>query len=460
MRCQVVATCVVHHFMADQSLLTDPIPALIRRIALPASVGMFFNTMYNFVDTYCAGKISTDAQAALSMSFPIFFLVLAAGSGLQQASTALMSNALGSGDSKQARHLFAQAVLLSVIVGIVLSVVGYFASPALFRFLGAEGDYLSTSLAYMNVIMAGGVFFIMQMTLNSALNSQGDTRLYRNLLIGGFFANCLLNPWFMSGWLGFPAMGVAGIALATVLIQVVSCVILWRGIRRTELGAALQRSDFSPVQSLLSALAKQAIPAALNMLTVALGIFVITGFISHFGKEAVAAYGIATRIEQLMLLPIMGLNTAVLSLVGQNNGAGLAHRVRESWQTCIKLGVGFTLAAGVILWFLRQPMMEWFNPDPNVVRLGAEYLIIACVTLAAYPILFITVFMLQGLKKPTFGLWMGLYRQIVGQVGIIYLLAFGLAWGIWGVWIGISLVTWSGALFALWWGWRVVGKAA
>jgi Na+-driven multidrug efflux pump len=114
------------------------------------------------------------------------------------------------------------------------------------------------------------------------------------------------------------------------------------------------------------------------------------------------------------------------------------------------------IGGGILLWFIRRPLMQAFSKDEQVVQLGTDYLLTACLTEAAYPILFVTVFMLQGLKRPAFALWMGLYRQIIGQCGIIYLLAFALGYGLWGVWWGISLVTWSGALFAVWWASRVL----
>lgn len=444
--------------MSDLKLTEDPIPHLVRSIAVPASVGFFFNTMYNFVDTYCAGLISTDALAALSLSFPVFFILLSAGSGLSQGTTALMANALGRKDEGEARHIFAQALLFALMVGVLISGVGGLAAPALFRLLGASDAYLKTSLAYMNVILAGGVFFVLQMTLNAALNAQGDTRVYRNLLIGSFFANCLLNPWLMYGWTGLPALGIAGIALATVMVQIGGCVILFAVLRRRELGAGLSRGHFVPDRAVLRQIAAQAGPAALNMMTVALGIFVITWFVSHFSKEGVAAYGIATRIEQVVLLPTIGLNFAVLSLVGQNFGAGKLERVREAWRTCVTYGVGLMILGGVIVALFRGQAMSWFTRDPLVIQLGTDYLGIAAITLCAYPILFVTVFMLQGLKRPAFGLWMGLYRQIVAPLIVFSTLAFTLGWKLWGVWWGISLVTWSGALFTLWWGRRVLGR--
>lgn len=442
--------------MSAPSLLTEPIPVLIRRIALPTSVGFFFNTMFNFADTYCAGILGTDALAALSVSFPVFFLLLSAGSGLSQGTTALMANAIGAKEMAQARHVFAQSLLCAVVIGVVLSVAGLFVSPWLFGLLGAEGNHLRLSLDYMNVILLGGVFFILQMAINAALNAQGDTKLYRNFLIVGFFANCVLNPVLMLGWLGLPAMGVAGLALATVIVQFGGCVMLWRGVRRRELGREMSAGLFKPDPGLIFHIATQAGPAALNMLTVGLGIFVITWFAKHFGKEAVAAYGIATRIEQMVLLPTIGLNFAVLSLVGQNHGAGLFHRVREAWKTNLVYGASLMVGGGALLFVLKGHLLTLFTSDPVVLKHGSDYLSVASLTLAAYPILFVTVFALQGMKRPGYGLWMGLYRQIVAPMVVFNGLAFTLGLGAWGLWWGIGLVTWSAALFALWWGWRAI----
>ncbi len=200
----------------------------------------------------------------------------------------------------------------------------------------------------MNALGSGTIFFVLQMSLNSALSAEGNTRLYRNFLIFGCLANCGLNPFFMWGWLGLPAMGVAGIGLATVLVQIGGCILLWRGLREQELFRRLPAELFRPQWRLMREIAAQATPAALNMLTIALGIFVISWFVKHFGKEAMAASGIATRIEQFVLMPAIGLNTAVLSLVGQNHGAGLHSRVRETWLTNIKYGVGVAVTGGIL----------------------------------------------------------------------------------------------------------------
>ena len=440
------------------SLTSDPIPQLTWRIALPASVGMFFNTMFNFVDTYCAGLLGTEALAALSVSFPLFFLMIAVGSGLSQGATAMISHALGAGDIAAARRLFAQSLVFAISAGFMLTVFGLFAGPTCFRLLGAEGSWLAQTLSYMNMIFSGAMFFVVSMALNAGLSAQGETRVYRNFLIIGFFANCALNPMLMWGWSMVPAMGVAGLALATVIIQVGGCVMLWKGVSKTKLAEGLSAADFRPDLKSIREIAGQSIPAALNMMTIALGIIVMVWYVKHFGQAAVAAIGIATRIEQIVLMPAIGLGTAILSIVGQNHGAGLPNRVREAWLTNIRHGVGMMVLGGALVWMFGGWMMGVLSKDPEVIVIGTRYLRIAAITLAAYPILFVTVFMMQGLKRPSYGLWIGIYRQVVAPIAAYHLLAFTLGWGIAGIWWGMSIVTWSAGIFALWWGWKVCRK--
>ena len=435
------------------SLTTDPIPRLTWQIALPMSIGLFFNTMFNVVDTYCAGWLGTEALAALSLSFPVFFILIAIGSGISQGTTALLANALGAEDPKDARLVFGQALFFATAAGLVLSVLGGFVAPWLYRQLGAEGSYLATSLAYMNVILAGGIFFLLPMVLNSALSAAGDTLPYRNFLIAGFVANLGLNPLLIS--LG---LGVGGIALATVLVQMGGAAYLWSHVRKSEAYADFSWPEVKPVRAVLVRLAGQAVPAALNMLTIAIGIFVITWFVKHFGKEAVAASGISVRIEQILLMPAIGLNVAVMSIVGQNYGAGKLDRVREAWITNVKFGAGMMIIGGLIVFLVRDPAMRLFTDDPLVISHGRDYLLTASLTLAAYPILFVTVFALLGIKRPVYGLIIGIYRQLVAPVIVFHTLAFTLGWGLWGVWWGICFVTWSAALVTLVVGARKIGK--
>jgi putative MATE family efflux protein len=431
------------------NLTTDPLPRLVVAIAIPAAMGMLFNTLFNVADMVCAGWLGTEAVAALSVSFPLYFLITAVGSGISQGSTALIAHALGAGEEKEARRIFHQGVLISVSAGIVMGGLGMLTAPSVLRFLGASGSYLDAAVLFMRVIFAGSPFFTLVMALNSYLSASGRNTPYRNALVAGFFANCILNPLLMWGLLGFPRMGVAGLALATVLVQLGGCLYLGAVILNIHPARKEDPVSWKPDGERQKKILRQAIPSTLNMVSIACGVFILTWFVKSFGTEAVAAMGLGTRIEQIILLPAIGISTAMLSITGQNLGAGFHDRIRDAWMLCLKFSVSLMIVGGLVLLTASEHLIGLLTRDPVVIGHGREYLFVSAVTLAAYPILFSTVFMMQGLKKPMYGLVMGLYRQILGPFLILTILIRHFQLGLTWVWWGFSLVTWSAAFFAL-----------
>ena len=429
---------------SDNQMISRPIPSLIRSIAIPASLGFFFNTMYNVVDTFFAGMLGTDALAALSISFPIFFIILAMGSGLSTGATVLISNALGRGDKAAARTYALQAVSFALIISAVMTGAGRIFAPWLLGLLGAEGSYLDLALSYINIIVLGSVFFVVSNALNASLTAQGDTRSFRNVLIVGFFLNIILDPWFMFGGFGLPAMGIAGTAIATILIQFMGMVYIAGKVRGSSLYCKGCFRLALPRWKPYVEIAKQGFPASLNMMTVAIGIFVITYFLSGFGNAAVAAYGIATRIEQIFLLPTIGLNIAALTLIGQNLGAGRLKRVKEAYSISLKYGLSLMGIATVILLISRRYLMGFFTSDAEVVAIGSTYLIFASFMTVAYVVLFTSVSALQGMKMPGAPLVIGLARQIVAPIVVFSLIIP--VFGILGVWWGILGIVWASSI--------------
>jgi Na+-driven multidrug efflux pump len=194
------------------------------------------------------------------------------------------------------------------------------------------------------------------------------------------------------------------------------------------------------------------------MLTVAIGIFVITYFASQFGKEAVAAYGIATRIEQIALLPSIGLNSAALTLAGQNLGANRPERIYESWRLNIRYGLTIILFGTVAVLLFANQLMEAFTADVHVIESGVEYLRIAALFFFAYIFLNISVSTLQGMKKPLYAIVVGSYRQFLMPLPVFLFLAVYLGWGTRGIWWGIFFVNWSAAIFTFFYTRRQIQK--
>ena len=437
---------------------TSHIPSLIRKLAVPASVGLVFNTLFNVVDTYYGGLMSTAALAAMSLTFPVFFIILSMGMGMGTGTTALISQSLGAGRPDEAYRYGYQAISFSIINAVFLTAIGLVIAPYLFLILGATNEYLDIAVQYMNIILLGTVFFLMNSILNSLLTSRGDTRTYRNFLIVGFFLNVVLDPWFMFGGWGFPALGIRGIALSTVLIQVLGVIYLIVVTKKRSIFLNARLQDFIPSKKYYLELFGQGFPASLNMLTVAIGIFVITYFASRFGKEAVAAYGIATRIEQIALLPTIGLNIAALTLAGQNMGAGRYDRILKSWNLNISYGL-MIIAIGVIsVGLFAGQLMAAFTKDSLVVQIGAEYLRVAIIFFFAYIFLNISVSTLQGMKKPFYAILVGAYRQFLIPLPLFYLFAVYLGWGTKGIWWGIFFANWSAAIFTYFYTRRQIHK--
>jgi len=433
-------------------------PGLIRELATPASVGFFFNTMFNVVDTWYAGRFSTEALAALSLTFPVFFILVAMGNGFSTGTTALVGNALGSNDRREAALTASQGIVLSLMVTVVVIIVGYFSSPYLYRFLGAENTYLQLCLDYIYVILAGCGFVFVFYMLNGILNSQGDTHSFRDYLIAASIGNIILDPILMYGWLGLPAMGVKGIALATVIAQGGGAIFLGRRAWRTGLLHRSEGARWTPDRRVLKDIFNQGLPAGMNMMSVALGIFVITYFLSEFGQNVVAAFGAATRIEQIVLLPALGLNVAALSLASQNSGAKRYDRVRELVRVSMRYGALITGVGGLLLFFGGEFLMGLFTTDASVIEIGSHYLRIAAFLEFSYVVLFLNTSILQGLKKPAFALWIGVYRQLVMPIGFFWLATRVLGFELDGIWWGIFCINWSAAAVSVFYARRMVAK--
>jgi len=427
----------------------------IKTLAIPVFIGSFFSTMYNVVDTFYAGLISTEALAALGASFPIFFIIIALGGGVSTGATALISNAMGEKKQKKIQTYTAQSISYTIIIGLVLTVLGLFVSPYLFSTM-VSGQTAVLAGQYMNVILFGGTILVLMFTLNSILTCSGDTKTFRNVLIIGFILNLILNPALVYGWFT-PALGFSGIALATVIIWTIS--VIYMGYKVARLGIICKGcwKLFKPNRKPFLSITQQGMPASLNMMTIALGIFIITYFVAMFGDEGVAAYGIATRIEQIAMLPLSGLNIAVLTIVGQNNGAKKFARIKDTLKTGLKYGIIATAITSVTMFLFSYPLMEFFTKDMAVVSIGGAYLKIAAFVGWAYIILFLIVAALQGLKKPMYALWIGLYRQILAPV-VIFFIVTTLGFGLMGIWWGVFAVTWSAALITLIYAKNVMGK--
>ena len=403
------------------NLLTDDIKVLLKKLAIPASVGTLFQTLYNVVDTFFAGKISPEALSALSKSFPIYFIIIGTCIGVTVASTSLIANSIGESDERKTLNYFTHSIYYGIIVAIIIAFIGLTYADDIFDIMVTSPEVKSLGLEYTNIIFAGSVVFILVVCLNSLLHAEGDTKTYRNLLILSFFLNIILNPILIFGFMFIPALGVKGIAVATILSQFISLVIIFIKIINNKRVKQLSLNYFKPKFLYFKNLFFQSVPITVSISASSFAFTIVIIYVGNFGEYAVAGYGAGERFVHVMLLPVLGLNTAIVSIIGQNFGAKNYERIKEAYFTAIKYGVSIMILSGFIVYFIADIIIGLFSSNLDVINSGKQYLKIQTFAFPAYTIFFMCNGFFIGLKKAEYAMVSNLIRNFAIPVIVYYI---------------------------------------
>jgi len=433
--------------MKKNELLTKDINTLIKQIAIPSSIGMFFNTMYNVVDTFYVGMISTVAITALSYSFIVFFMILSISFGLSSAITAHVGNSLGKHKQKLAQIFVTNGITFIAIVSTLLCSIGFIFLPDIFYLLGAKDEALSLSLDYTNIILIGVIPMLLGLGANAALIAKGDTKSYRNTLVFGFMLNLILDPLFIYGYGFIPAFGFKGVAYATIFIQFITFLYIIYKLYKTDLFNFNTPKMFLPDIRIYKKLLTQALPMSLNMFMMSLGTMLIMYFVSFYGYKTVAAFGIGYRVEQIILLPMLGLNTAVSAIVANNYGAKNFDRISEVIHKALKYGYIMSAMGIVFLYFFGKSIIMHFDNDIEVIQTAYNYVMIESIIFFAFITIFISNSTLQGIKQPFVIPYVSLYRQIVMPFIFLYIGVVYFKCSVEVAWILVGLIIYSAAIW-------------
>ena len=403
------------------NLLKDEVSLLVRKLAVPASVGTLFQTLYTIVDTFYAGKISPEALSALSKSFPIYFLIIATSIGVTVAGTSLIGSSIGEKNEKNVLSYFGNVIIYSIIISVVVSILGFAFGEKIFLLMNSSQEVTILGLEYINVIFLGTILFILVVALNSFLHAEGDTKTYRNVLIFSFFLNIILNPIFIFGFLFIPPLGITGIGIATLIAQFVSLLVILIKILNNQRIKQITLDHFKAKFFFLKNIFFQSMPITIAILGYSIAATVVFTYVGLFGEYAVAGYGSATRIEQVVLLPILGINTAIISIIAQNIGAKYYDRVEQSYFTSIKYGLFIMLIAGVVIFISADIVPKLFSSNPDVIMHGSMYLKISAFILPAYPIFFLSNGFFMALKKSEKAMVNNIARNVIVPVLSFYI---------------------------------------
>ena len=409
------------------NLLKDKIPSLVRKLAVPASVGTLFQTLYNIVDTFFAGKISPEALSALSKSFPIYFILVATSIGVTIAGTSLIGNSIGENDKKKVLYYFSNTIYFGVFISIIITFLGLYFSETVFLLMGSTNEVTLLGLEYTNIIFSGTIIFIMVVALNSLLHAEGDTKTFRNALIFSFFLNIILNPILIFGFMFIPAFGVKGIGIATIISQTISLFIVFYKVMKNQRVKEMTKEFFLIKYIYLKDIFFQSMPISVAICGYSIASAIIFTYVGSSGEEAAAGYGAATRIEQVVLLPVLGINTAIISIIAQNYGAGNYLRIKQSYYTAIKYAFIIMVTSGIFIYITSGIIPTFFSDNLEVIHYGKKYLQISAFVLPAYAIFFLSNGFFMALKKSENALITNFFRNIILPIVTFYVATYFVA---------------------------------
>lgn len=421
---------------SKKSYIVDgPLFPAIVKLAIPLVLANLMQTAYNIIDTYWVGRLGEEAIAAVSLAFPVIFLIIAFGGGLTIAGTVLVAQYTGKGDQKQVDLIAGQTIILLVNVSLAITVIGLIASEPILRIMGAEPGVLDRAVSYLRILFSGALFFFMFFVFQSLLRGWGDTKTPMWVMFWSVLANTILDPLLILGIGPFPALGVAGAAWATLIARggaaLVGLYILFSG----RMVLHIRRKHLWPDWGLQWRLIKLGFPASVEQSITALGLTVMMFIVADFGTTVVAAYGIGARILSFVIVPAFALSMATSTALGQNYGAGEIERAEQAgWIGAGTAFLGLTLF-GLLIYLFGEPISAVFiKQNMDVVKMSAEFLRIMSLTFGFLGIQIVLNGAFRGAGRTTTAMIMAFISFWGTRIPLAYLLAHIADMGPRGIW--------------------------
>jgi putative MATE family efflux protein len=403
-----------------KTLLEGEIAPQVRRLAFPLMWGLFAMTSFNIVDTLYISRLGTTALAALGFTMPLVMFFTGIIFGLSVGTTSVLARAYGEGDFDKVQRLATDSLVLTALLVITASIVGYFLIDYIFRQMGAKEEILPLIHHYMAIWYCGMVFLSLMLICNSCIRATGDTRFPSAMMTLTAVISICLDPFLIFGWGPFPEMGLAGAATTLVFAYTLTCTIsLYFLIFRKKI--LLTRLFHDKAAESWKKILHIGIPSIISNMIVPLSAAIVTWMVARLGQEAVAALGIATRIEALAILVFYSLGAGVSIFTGQNFGAGNYGRISEITSLAAKYALiwGFTIAA--LLWIFAERISFIFDGHPQVIAYTTLYLHIVPVSYGAMGMMLTANAALNAMGKPLPATVLVLMRAIVLYIPLAWL---------------------------------------
>lgn len=405
---------------ARVALLDGDIRKTLISLTVPMALGIVFIIAIDVTDTLWVGLLGTDELAALSFCFPVIAAVMSASMGLGIGATSTIARAIGAGDEQRVRRLTTHAMVLAFLIVAALSVLGLLSQRWLFGALGAEGKLLDLVVEYMTIWFVGSAFVVIPMIGSAAIRATGDMRTPMWIMLMAAVVNGLLDPLLMFGLGPIPAMGLKGAAYASLGARMLTLTAtLWVLDRRLGM-LERRRPRLAEMVASWRMILSVGLPATLTNMLGPLAAGVMTSLIASHGTHAVAAWGVSTRIDSLVMIPVMALTASLTPFLGQNWAADRRDRVAQGMVEARRFAIGWGLGGWLLLALLGRHVGGLFSDDPEVIELVGLALLIIPASYAATGMVMVVSAAFNAIDQAIRSTWISALRSL--------LLAIPLAW--------------------------------
>lgn len=394
-------------------LTRGPVGRHLADMTLPMLLGITTMMGQSFIDTWFLGRVGDRALAAYSFGFPILMIVTSIAIGLGAGTSSIVARAIGAENHGRAKRLVTDSLILSFLVTGIVSVIGILTIEPLFLLLGAPPDMIPMIRSFMIILYSGVPFVVVGMVGMSSMRATGDTRLPSKLMVSGAILNVILDPIFIFGVGPIPAMGLDGAATAGLLARGAIFVgTLFQLMRRLDM-VSFEKPDGTELRHSWADILHVGLPAAGTNAIVPIGLAVITAMIARFGPEAVAGFGVASRIESLVLVIYYAMSAVIGPFVGQNLAAGKEERIQLSLRLCASFCIMSGLVIAAVLALMSGFLPTLFSSSEEVIGVTRLFLWIAPISYGAYGIVMVVNAAFNGLGNPMPGVVISVTRILV-----------------------------------------------
>ncbi len=417
------------------SAYEGPILGSLLTLAIPIVLGNLLQSAYTLIDAFWVGRLGREAVAAVSVSFPMMFLMFALGAGFSIAGSTLIAQYVGSRNQPMVNRVAAQTMLLVAGISLLLGLGGYALAPGILRLMGVEAAVYPAALSFMRIAFLGLVFSFSFAVFQAVLRGVGEAKLPLYIIFGTVVLNAMLCPLLIFGWGPVPGSGVTGAALATILTQGIAALIAMRVLFSGRYGIHVAWSDFKPDFVYMKRAFLLGFPSSIEMSTRALGVNMLFVLVASFGTQTMAAYNIGSNIFQVVLIPAMGLSMAISVLVGQNIGARNPRRASHIARVGSMLGFGALTFFGVVAFIFAPGIIAVFIPgDQGVIADGSSFVRIQCLAWGFVGLQLCLIGVLRASGNMMATMVIALVSQWVLMFPIAYVLSKHTALGHEGIW--------------------------